>query len=236
MIERLAVVIPARDEERLIGRCLASVLEAGARLGEAGSGHPAIDVIVVTDGCLDGTSAVARAFPGVTVAESPVGGVGAARRRGVEVALGSAVAPSGLWIANTDADSRVPTNWLTHQLDLAELGADLVVGTVRPMLDELPEQAAEAWRRSHDDGQALGHVHGANLGVRASAYLAAGGYRPIPEHEDVELVRALLSTGARRAVSDAAEVETSARVVGRTPGGYARYLRQELLGAADRIG
>jgi len=28
VISRIAVVIPARDEEELIGRCLASVLEA----------------------------------------------------------------------------------------------------------------------------------------------------------------------------------------------------------------
>ena len=36
--------------------------------------------------------------------------------------------PGSLWLANTDADSVVPWNWLIHQVDLADAGADLVLG------------------------------------------------------------------------------------------------------------
>ncbi|WP_418276584.1 hypothetical protein ACNHYB_01350 [Isoptericola jiangsuensis] len=72
-------------------------------------------------------------------------------------------------------------------------------------------------------------MHGANLGIRASVYRAAGGFAPIPEHEDVAIVAAARTLGARIVPDAAAEVLTSARLVGRTPGGYARHLREDLV-------
>ena len=39
------------------------------------------------------------------------------------------------------------------------------------------------------------HVHGANLGFRASAYLTAGGFPPVPTAEDHALVAALTAGG-----------------------------------------
>ena len=37
-----------------------------------------------------------------------------------------------LRLASTDADSAVPAQWLTHMIDHAHRGADLVLGTVKP--------------------------------------------------------------------------------------------------------
>jgi glycosyltransferase involved in cell wall biosynthesis len=54
------VVVPAHEEETVVGRCLAFV--AGLRDGEA-------DVVVVANGCTDRTAEVARAVPGVRVLE-----------------------------------------------------------------------------------------------------------------------------------------------------------------------
>ena len=217
MIRRIGVVIPARDEEERIGRCLASVVEAAAAVALP------VDITVVADGCLDRTVAVARSFRGVRVLEIESSNVGAARAAGARAVL----AHGADWIANTDADSTVPPNWLAVQLALAELGHDLVVGTVRPDFAELSDEQVAAWRAGHVAGEPNGHVHGANLGVRASAFLAVGGYRELPEHEDADLVARL--AGARIVASDAAEVVTSGRSIGRTPGGYARYLREDLL-------
>ena len=42
------------------------------------------------------------------------------------------------------------------------------------------------------------HVHGANLGVTAAAYLAAGGFSALRTGEDHALVRALETAGRRR--------------------------------------
>nr|WP_139316002.1 bifunctional PIG-L family deacetylase/class I SAM-dependent methyltransferase [Cellulosimicrobium sp. CUA-896] len=110
-------------------------------------------------------------------------------------------------------------------------GRDVVVGTVRPRIEELSPDRAAAWLASHEPGTANGHVHGANLGVRLSVYRAAGGFAPVPEHEDVALVDAARRTGARVVADAEAEVLTSARLVGRTPGGYARHLRDDLVEA-----
>ena len=40
-----------------------------------------------------------------------------------------------------------------------------------------------------------GHVHGANLGVRADAYWRVGGFRPLHVGEDVDLVSRLVTPG-----------------------------------------
>ncbi|MFC6344030.1 hypothetical protein ACFP8W_18770, partial [Nocardioides hankookensis] len=66
-------------------------------------------------------------------------------------------------------------------------------------------------------------VHGANLGVRLTAYLEAGGFPEVREHEDVALFEAVLRTG--RPWVTGTRVTTSARLRGRTPGGFAGYLR-----------
>jgi len=208
------VVIPARDEEALIGPCLDSVIAAAT---------PTTRILVVADGCVDRTAEVARGR-GVEVLELTGRSVGAARRAGVAHALGNAE-----WIANTDADSVVPTDWISRQLEYAEEGADVVIGTVRPNFADLDDRRVRAWLARHIPGHANGHVHGANLGIRASAYLRAGGFGAEPEHEDVDLVARLTATGARIVATADIDVQTSGRLVGRTPGGYARHLRDDLI-------
>jgi hypothetical protein len=68
-----SVVIPAHDEERGIGRNLASLLEGGGRL----------DILVVCNGCTDRTAEIARGFgPSVRVLEIPEPSKNAAVRLG----------------------------------------------------------------------------------------------------------------------------------------------------------
>lgn len=228
-IGELVVVIPARDEEELIGRCLDSVVAASV-----GVEVPVL-VVVVADGCLDATVDVARRFDGVAVVEIDSSNVGNARAAGVRSALTRTTRDAAeVWLANTDADSIVPENWLREQVRLANQEVDVMVGTVRPDFDDLSADQVRAWVAGHTPGEPNGHVHGANLGIRASTYLAAGGYEALPEHEDVELVSRLRRSG-RLLASDRCEVVTSGRRFGRTPGGYARYLRDDLIPRADPI-
>ena len=79
-----------------------------------------------------------------------------------------------------------------------------------------------------------GHVHGASLGIRADVYAAAGGFDAIAEHEDVDLVQRCRVLGANLHASASAEVLTSGRFIGRTPGGYAGYLRAQAETLATR--
>jgi hypothetical protein len=225
--------VPVRDEEDLLGRCLSALTLAVDAASDAGI---RCAVRIVLDACTDGSAAVAGSFP-FPVLTTDAGRVGAARRLGVEDALRElgAVPADRTWIANTDADSRVPRNWLTHQRAVSQR-ADLCIGTVRPDFADLAPAHRALWLRTHVEGMPNGHVHGANLGLRASAYLAAGGFAAIGEHEDVDLVARCRSLGAVAVASDEAEVLTSGRVVGRTPGGYAGHLRGQAADLARETG
>lgn len=65
-----SIVIPAHNEERVIGRLLDALLADDAAAGGTAGGT---DIVVVCNGCTDGTAAVAGARgAGVTVVEIPV--------------------------------------------------------------------------------------------------------------------------------------------------------------------
>lgn len=227
-VKAVVVVVPVHDEEQLLARCLDSIAVAVA----------AVDipthVRVVLDACTDDSALIAADYP-FALSHIDAHLVGRARAHGIEAALAAhaRVPDRRAWIANTDADSVVPANWLTVQLALAHAGADVVVGTVRPEFDDLHPRHRQLWLDTHVPGQPNGHTHGANLGIRASTYRSVGGFAELPEHEDVGVVEACRRAGVAIAASDAAEVLTSGRTVGRTPGGYAGYLRAqaEMLGA-----
>jgi glycosyltransferase involved in cell wall biosynthesis len=235
----IAVVVPARDEAALIQRSLRSLSAAAAHASNAwGESCPDITIVVVADRCDDTTAALARRVAGVQVIEVDFGSVGRARASGIQLALRTLNTPSdATWIANTDADSVVPFNWLTTHAAYADAGNDLVIGTVRPDFADLSPEQITAWKALHTPGFPNGHVHGANLGVRASSYLAAGGFAPVGEHEDVQLVQRLHDLGSTFVATDLCEVVTSGRGHGRTPGGYARYLRDDLIARSlDALG
>jgi len=115
----IAVVIPAHNEARRLGRCLRAVLIAATQAQQLG--HQ-VEVLVVLDRCSDGSAAVARRF-GVKVLEVDAGNVGMARR----VGAAHMVECGAQWLACTDADSHVPSHWLVSQLACS---AEVVCGTV----------------------------------------------------------------------------------------------------------
>ena len=222
----VAVLIPARDEEALLGRCLRSVA-AARRCLPAGVSS---DVVVVADSCNDCTEEMAVASLGHAgaVLATRAGVVGTARALAAHRALQRYGGPSACcWLANTDADCEVPPSWLVHQLVLAQRGIEAVAGIVE--VDSFAEHGAEVgerFRRSyrlHADGTHP-HVHGANLGVRADAYLHAGGWSPLLTAEDHDLWRRLRQGGHAQFSDATLTVRTSGRRVGRAPQGFAEAL------------
>lgn len=232
MTLRIGVVIPVHDEEERLAACLDAMQDAVAAVHR----HVDVAVVVVLDACTDGSAEIAARYP-LTVLRTHSATVGAARRAGVERVrddLGVA-RPKDVWIANTDADSVVPSDWLAVQLGLAREGHDVVLGTVRPDFVGLTEQHVAHWYATHPPGIPTGNAHGANLGIRGNVYDAAGGFEPVPEHEDVRLVDRARTLGASIIATADGTVVTSARFQGRTPGGYAGFLRTlagELAGKA----
>lgn len=221
MITAVTVVVPARDEQDEIGGCLDSLAAARAELLHRR--RVPCELMVVLDLCQDATGDIAAGRPGVELRTSDAGVVGAARRAG---AYGLPAGP-GHWLASTDADCRVPVDWLTRMVAHADAGADLVLGTVRPSTHGLPQAVRQAWFDAHHLGDGHRHVHAANLGIRASCYAALGGWAPLATHEDVDLVaRAEQVPGLRVLRCGDVVVETSSRTRGRAPNGFAGYLGQ----------
>lgn len=228
MIEAAGVVIPARDEEHLLPSCLAAVNLAVRTVPRV-----AVRVIVVADTCGDRTASLA-AQAGATVVQGTMSNVGKARLAGVEELLRQtrALDPASVWIATTDADSLVPPCWLSRQLRHASHGWEAVVGTVTvtDWAGYPPRNQAVYAERYAGGLRVTGtdrwhpHVHGANLGVTAAAYRAAGGFRPLPTGEDHALVRALESAGRRILRTTDVTVVTSARRDARAPGGFGHFL------------
>lgn len=224
MIRRIAVVVPAANEEQRIGSCLSSIRAARAHLYRANA-NVRIRIVVILDGCRDLTAEIAVARGDVQPVTITAGNVGAARRAGARAALAGAGPLGELWLANTDADSEVPVNWLTSMVAEARLGAHVVLGTVRPG-PGLRASIRRGWVSRHDLRDGHPHVHGANFGIRGDAYLALGGWQPLVTGEDADLARRAVRTGHLRISRiGSMPVTTSARPVGRAPGGFSSYLR-----------
>ncbi|GAA0575856.1 glycosyltransferase [Paractinoplanes ferrugineus] len=219
-MHRVAVVVPAHDESALLPACLAAL-----RVAAAGVAPVPVRVIVVADACTDDTERLARAG-GADVVTIGAGNVGRARAAGVAYAMSADA--GALWLATTDADSRVPPEWLRWQARHAERGADLVAGTVE--VDDWSQWAGPMparYERRYLElvaGLRHGHIHGANLGFRASAYAAAGGFPGLAHDEDRELVARFHAAGATVVTDTGCPVRTSARPDGRAPLGFSAHL------------
>ena len=118
---RLSFVIPARNEEALIGEVveaiLASVAQAsGVSRSELWLPDTSFDVVVVDNGSEDATAAIVGAFAdavGVRLVPCAGGTCAAARNAG-------AAASSGRVLAFVDADTLVPENAVARILELHE--------------------------------------------------------------------------------------------------------------------
>ncbi len=227
-VQRVGVVVPAKNEAGFVLRCLDALAVAAAAVAVP------VAVAVVLDDCTDDTPAlVAGAAAGLGLdlhtREIRASSVGTARQLGMAACL-ARLGVAGTWLATTDADSVVPADWLTRQLRYAQAGANVVAGTVGVEdWSERPSgvcRLAESAYRNPDRR----HVHGANLGVRAESYLSVGGFPAVDRDEDVGLVAALAQAGEPIVWAEDLAVTTSSRRVARAPAGFATYLdRLEVL-------
>ena len=96
----LSFVIPAYNEEKVLAKCLASVVEQVREIGDR-----KIEIIVVNNASTDRTKEIAASFPEVLVVDESRKGLVRARRAGFE-------ASKGALIANIDADTVLTPGWL----------------------------------------------------------------------------------------------------------------------------
>jgi glycosyltransferase involved in cell wall biosynthesis len=224
LIRRLAVIVPAANEEQNIASCLASIAAARRHLSRSHAACVQVRVVVVLDSCQDQTAAIAARFNGVRSVTISAGRVGAARHAGTRTAIGGAAPARELWLANTDADSVVPRDWLSFMMTEARRDTHVVLGTVLPG-PGLPAALRAAWLSRHHLRDNHPYVHGANFGIRADAYMTLGGWQPLSLGEDVDLAGRAACTGHLRITRTASiPVVTSSRTAARASGGFASYL------------
>ncbi|WP_433286412.1 glycosyltransferase [Pseudonocardia sp. CA-142604] len=158
-------------------------------------------------------------------------GVGAVRDLGVRLTL-ERLRPHRLdatWLLHTDADTTVPPDWALAHLRHAEAGACGVAGLADlsggDRLSIAAQQQYHALVGDRLDSDRHMHVYGANLGMRADAYVAVGGFPTDGPGEDHGLWRRLDEAGYRLTCPTTEPVRTSARLHGRADGGLADLLR-----------
>jgi glucosyl-3-phosphoglycerate synthase len=228
------VVIPARNEEELLARCLRAL---AAQTVPRGS----FLTILVLNGCTDRTESVAvnaaaQLGLNLRVLASPSTGAGPARRAGMDAAAQLLLEldhEDGL-IACTDADSRPAPDWLERQLEHVADGARAIAGLIE--LDEEESRAlpAAVLRRRRREGAIrlgrvrereprAGHHHfaGASIGVTARVYRLVGGLEPVAALEDATFEARLRGHGIAILRAADVRVRTSTRSDGRAPRGLA---------------
>ena len=129
---KACVVVPARDEEELIGACIAALAAQDRRQSRRLRGPARARPLHRRD-----RAACPRRGGGHDAARhrGHRAGVGHARRQGMDLAA-ERLPPDGL-IATTDADSEPAPDWLRAQLDAVDSGARAIggrieLGTARP--------------------------------------------------------------------------------------------------------
>ena len=212
----IGIIVPAHNEETHIAACLASLNAAALHADLAA--EPVL-TIVVLDACSDATGVLAQQM-GAKSIDVQGRNVGLARQAGAQFALDC----GARWLAFTDADSTVGPDWLVTQL---ALNADAVCGTVAVAdWGAYGERMQRHFALTYTDADGHAHIHGANLGVSAQAYVAAGGFRGLATGEDVALVAALKLAGAHIAWSSKPRVVTSVRPNYKAPEGFGATLER----------
>lgn len=146
---RLSIIIPACNEEARIGACLRSILDQEG-LDEGGDSAGALQVVVVPNGCRDGTADVARGFMGdfaargwpLTVVELAAGGKLAALNAGDD----AAASPARLYL---DADIVLGPGLLAGLLAALDRPEPVYAGArlkVAPATSAISRRYARFWQ------------------------------------------------------------------------------------------
>ena len=171
----LSFIIPAKNEEEHLGRCLKSLFVS---IGDRSD----CEIIVIDNGSTDNTAEIARSA-GVRLFNRPGMTVSALRNLGARVA-------EGKLLAFVDADVTVAEDWVETALKLMRPGGVAMVGT-SPGIPEDSRWVARAWqlqvlaRRQRCRRQWLESM---NMVVRKEVFQSVGGFdETLVTCEDVDL-------------------------------------------------
>ena len=211
--ELVSVLIPARDEEATIGRCLRSVLSQD---------HPRIEVIVLDDRSTDGTGSVVDEIAAQDARVQRIEGSPLPEGwKGKCHALHQAAdRAKGAWLLMVDADVELAPGALTAALGAATaLDAEMISWFARQRVVTVWERVLQPFildfilthsdpRRVNDPAREDCIANGQFLMVRSDVYREVGGHEPVRDSivEDMAFSRLVKSTGFRYRLLDGVDV------------------------------
>ena len=177
---KISIVVPAFNEERLLGASLAQIKSAAAAFTARGW---AVELIVCDNNSADRTAEIARAA-GATVVFEPVNQIARARNSG-------AAAATGDWLVFVDADSHPGAELLSDVADQMVSG-DCLAGGSTLRLDEhhlSSEFITWAWNRA---SRMMKLLAGSFIFCDAAAFRQIGGFsNELFAAEELELTKRL---------------------------------------------
>jgi glycosyltransferase involved in cell wall biosynthesis len=184
----VSIIIPALNEERMIGRCLES-------LANLNFGRERFDVTVVDNGSTDRTREIAKSFEdrlNLKILQKSGVRISALRNLGAREAQGSIV-------AFLDADCLAPKNWLERMVELVPHEGAGIVGA-HYLLPENSSWVGRTWHRYQEAEKSgeVSHVPAGDLIMRREGFLRLGGFdETIQTNEDYELCERARAAGMR---------------------------------------
>jgi len=213
----IGIVIPACNEQQYLEKCLHYIRLAIQALPTSSR---EVRVLVVLDNCNDQSLDIVQ-NAGVDYLQCNFGCVGKARDLGVCHLINS----GATWIACTDADTCVDTQWLLQQLN--HQPADAICGVVE--VDSwlnFSILTRKKYLAHYQDVMNHTHIHGANLSFSSTAYLQTGGFKALCCHEDVDLIQRMRNLNLKIIWTNLVRVKTSSRLNARAPEGFSSFLHQ----------
>jgi glycosyltransferase involved in cell wall biosynthesis len=177
-VVNVSIIIPALNEEEMIGRCLDSL----TRLAFA---HDRFEVLIVDNGSQDRTLAIADSFKdrlNLKVLQQAGVRISALRNLGAHAAAGDI-------LAFLDADCLAPAEWLDRIFTLAPADGAGVLGA-HYLLPEDSSWVGRTWHRYQEAPKSgeVSHVPAGDLVMRREDFLKLGGFdETIQTNEDYEL-------------------------------------------------
>jgi glycosyltransferase involved in cell wall biosynthesis len=182
----VSIIIPALNEEKMIGRCLESIAQMDFP-------RDRFEVILVDNGSSDRTVGIARSFAdrlNLTILKKTGVRISALRNLGAQEARGSI-------LAFLDADCLAPRDWLDRILELTPPQAAGIVGA-HYLLPENSSWVGRTWHRYQEAEKSgeVSHVPAGDLIMRREDFLRLGGFdETIQTNEDYELCERVRAAG-----------------------------------------
>jgi glycosyltransferase involved in cell wall biosynthesis len=184
----ISVIIPALNEERMIGRCLES-------LTTVHFARERFEVILVDNGSRDKTLAIAESFQdriNIRILQKTGVKISGLRNTGARVALGDI-------LAFLDADCLAPGEWLERILTLAPADGAGVLGAhyLLPADSTWVGRTWHVYQEAPKSGE-VSHIPAGDLIMRREDFLRLGGFdESIQTNEDYELCERARAAGMK---------------------------------------